>query len=146
MIILASDHAGLWLKEEIKKYLVKKGENIVDVGPFEEDPKDSYAIYTDQAMRRLQENKDAKAIVMCGTGMGVNIMCNRYKGVYAVVGITVDQVALARLHNNVNVLNLGGRVLTATKAKKLVDAFLTSPFEGGRHIKRIKQIDELSSK
>lgn len=142
MIILASDHGGFELKEKIKEYLSQNNE-VVDVGAFEYDEKDDYPRYAKLAMNTMKDYKNARAIVVCGSGIGVNITCNRFKGVYAAVGISPKQIALARRHNNINVLNLSGRSMNIKKAKKIIDAFLTVDFEGGRHIRRIKAIDTL---
>ncbi len=143
MVILAADHAGYELKEEIKKYLVKNKYDVVDVGAFEINLTDSYVPFVKLAVSSMQRDPDSKAIVCCGSGIGVNIACNRFNGIYAVVGTSVDQVKLARLHNNANVLNFGGRVISSAKAKPIVRAFLESPFEGGRHIPRIQELDKL---
>lgn len=141
MIILASDHGGYELKEKLKNYLAKNYD-VVDVGAFVYDDKDDYPKYAKLAMQRMVESKNACAIILCGSGVGMNIACNRYKGIYAVVGTSTEQVRLARQHNNVNVLNLGGRNISFAKAKKLIEIFLNTKFDGGRHEKRLNSIDK----
>lgn len=142
MIILAADHGGFELKEKLKKYLIKQGQDIVDIGAFEEQPLDDFTKYAKLAMARMKENKKAKSIVVCGSGVGVAIVCNRYPGIYAAVGINEEQVKLSRQHNHINVLNLAGRTTTFAKAKKMVDIFLSEPALGGKYAKRMKEIDE----
>ena len=141
MIILASDHGGYELKEKIKNYLAKNYD-VVDVGAFVYDDKDDYPKYAKLAMQRMIESKNARAIVLCGSGVGMSIICNRYKGIYATVGVSEEQVRLARQHNNINVLNLGGRNTSFAKAKKLIEVFLNTDFENGRHTKRLNAIDK----
>lgn len=141
MIILAADHGGLELKEKIKEFLQKEGRDIVDVGAFELDPADSYTFYMKLAMKRMVESKDAKAILFCRSGVGPTIIANRNKGVYAAVAFSSQQVATARGHNNVNVLTISSDTTSVLKAKTMVKTFLETDFEGGRHSKRVKDID-----
>lgn len=142
MIILAADHGGFQLKEKIKKYLVKQNQDVVDVGAFEEQPLDDFTKYTKLAMARMKENNKAKAIVVCGSGVGASIVCNRYAGVYAAIGINEEQVRLARQHNDINVLNLGGRTTTFAKAKRMIDVFFSEKCIGGKYTRRMKDIDK----
>ncbi len=141
MIIFGADHAGFDLKEYLKTYLYNKGYEIYDAGAFEEDANDSFAQITPKAIKVLKENADSKAVIICGSGVGVCIASNRFKGVYAANCHTVDEVIKAREHNNINVLNLGGRVISKAKAKKMLDAFLGVEHLGGKYTDRMKATD-----
>ncbi len=141
MIILAADHGGLELKEKIKNHLRKEGNDIVDVGAFDLDPADSYTFYMKLAVKRMLENKEAKGIFFCRSGVGPSIIANRNKGVYAAVAISKEQVAIARGHNNINVLSISSDTTSVKKAKEMIKTFLDVKFEGGRHTKRVKDID-----
>ena len=141
MIIFGADHAGFELKEYLKAYLYNKGYEIYDAGAFEEDNSDSFAEITPKAIKVLKENKDSKAVIICGSGVGVCIASNRFKGVYAANCHTVNEVIKAREHNNINVLNLGGRVVSKAKAKKMLDAFLGTEHLGGKYTKRMTDTD-----
>ena len=141
MIIFAADHGGFKLKEYLKTYLYNKGYEIYDAGAFELDNQDSFADITPKAIKVLKENKGSRAIILCGAGVGACIASNRFKGVYAANCHTVKEVVLARGHNNINVLNLGGRFISKGKAKKLVDIFLRAEHNGGKYTKRMNTTD-----
>jgi len=143
MIILGCDHGGLELKEKIKNYLQKKNFDIVDVGAFELDKMDAFSDYVKKLKCAFYSNKEARLIAVCGSGVGMSIGLNRIKGVYCVLGYSVDEVALARQHNNVNALALGGRNISIQKAKKMVDAFLNTEHLGGKYTKRMLDLDNL---
>ena len=140
-IILSSDHAGWELANFLKKYLQNKYE-IIDYIPQQFDGLDSYALNTKKPRKLLGKGKADMGIFVCGSGVGVCISANRQKNVRAVNATKVEEVRLARLHNNVNCLCLGAKNVSTEKATKLVDEFLTAQFEGGRHIERIKQLDK----
>lgn len=142
MIIFGADHAGFELKEYLKTYLYNKGYEIYDAGAFEEDGNDSFAEITPKAIKALKEHKDNKAIIICGSGVGVCIASNRFSGVYAANCHSVKEVVKAREHNNINVLNLGGRVISKGKAKKMLDAFLATEHLGGKYTKRMLATDK----
>lgn len=142
MIIFGADHAGFELKEYLKTYLYNLGYEIYDAGAYEQDPEDSFADIVPKAIKVLKENKDNKAIVICGSGVGVCVASNRYKGVYACNAHSPKEISKAREHNNINVLNLGGRVISKGKAKKIVDAFLKTEHLGGKYLKRMQKLDK----
>lgn len=142
MIILGCDHAGFDLKEKIKKYLVNKGEYaIVDVGAFEENQEDNFSSYIKLILKCFDENKNSKIIAICGSGVGMSIGLNKHKGVFCALGYNKDEVKLARQHNNINALALGGRVTSYAKAKNMVDVFLQTEHLGGKYTKRMEEID-----
>lgn len=141
-IILACDHAGWELSNLIKKHLEEKQHEVVNCMPDCYDGLDSYAANTKKPRKLLAKNKAERAIFICGSGVGVCISANRQKGVRAVNATRIVDVETARKHNNINCLCLGARNITFEKAQKLIEVFLTTEFEGGRHAERIKQLDK----
>jgi ribose 5-phosphate isomerase B len=141
MIIVGADHAGLELKDKVKNYLQKKGLDVVDVGAFEMDANDDFSKFAKLMGKCFDETKDAKIISVCGSGVGMNIGLNKHKGVKCVLGHSVDEVALARQHNNVNALSLAGRKTSFATAKKMIDAFLSTKTLGGKYERRMKDIE-----
>lgn len=139
MIILGADHGGFELKEYLKDYLYKQGHEIYDVGAFEYEGLDSFAEVIPEVIKLLRQDESNRAIVLCGSGVGVCVGCNRYKGVYAANCHEAAEAQLARMHNNINVLNLGGRFISKSKAKKMVKAFLETECIGGKYIDRMER-------
>ena len=144
MIYLAADHAGFELKEAIKKHLIEQSHQVKDMGAFTFDPKDDYPDFVVPAAKKVAEDPDvARAIVIGGSGQGEDNAADKIQGVRSVVyyGGPLEVVELSRKHNNANVLALGARFLTVEQALKAVDLWLATPFEGGRHERRIKKIE-----
>ncbi len=140
-IIIGSDHAGFDLKEDIKRFLSKKGNYIVkDMGAFSDDPVD-YPIIAHQVAKNIAENKFSRGVLICGSGIGMSIVANRYGNVRAALCHDLYTVRLSRKHNDANILVLGGRVLGLDLALRMVDLFLSTDFEGGRHQRRLEEID-----
>jgi ribose 5-phosphate isomerase B len=156
MIYLGTDHAGFELKEEITKYLQEQGKEIEDLGAFELNLDDDYPDFVGPVAEKValrQASASAKAtadkqgvfgIVFGGSGQGEAIVANRFKGVRAAVyyGGNLDIVKLSRQHNNANILSLGARFLTKEQALEAVKLWLETPFEGGRHQRRIEKTDQ----
>ena len=142
MVVIGCDHGGLELKNKIKDYLVDLDEIVLDVGAFEFDELDDFSTYAKLIAESMKEEK-AKGIAICGSGVGMCIALNKVKGIYAVNGIDSDKVSLARQHNNVNALCLGGRMVSFEDASKMVESFLKTEFLGGKYQKRIDDIDNL---
>ena len=143
-IFLGSDHAGFQLKEKIKKYLQERGEAVQDFGAFELNEEDDYPDFIAPVAKKVAENPEQnRGIVLGGSGQGEAIVSNRFKEVRAAVyyGGPLDIVGLSRKHNNTNVLALGARFLTAEQAIEAVDLWLKTPFEAGRHQRRIKKLE-----
>ena len=138
-VALGTDHAGYALKEIIKKHLLSQGIDVIDEGTFAEDPVDYPAIIR-KACGVVLEQK-CPGIVFGGSGIGESIAANKVRGIRAARCCTVDDAKLSRQHNDANVLSLGGRLLNPDLAKKMTDAFLTTPFEGGRHVARINDLE-----
>jgi len=138
-IFISSDHAGFKLKENIKIFLSKKKINIIDLGPKNSDRVD-YPDYAHKVARMVTKNKNFKGILVCGSGMGMNMAANRHKNIRAAQCFNTKSTKLSRLHNDANIITLGSRLLTKKNALNCVSIFLNTKFEGGRHNKRIKKI------
>ncbi len=141
-IHIASDHAGLALKDTIKAYLENRGHKVHDHGTHTAESCD-YPLFAQRLCQALLENKDAKGILVCGTGVGMSMMANRYAHIRAALCANEFQARATRQHNDANVLCLGERVTGPGLAMNMVDIFLTTPFEGGRHQKRIDMFDTI---
>jgi ribose 5-phosphate isomerase B len=138
-IVVATDHAGFSLKEAIKKHLEAEGYNVVDVGTFSTDPVDYPAIIRKGCDIAVREG--IPGIVFGGSGIGESIAANKVRGIRAARCCTVEDARLSRAHNDANVLSLGGRLLLPELAIQMVDTFLVTPFEGGRHIPRVNDLE-----
>ena len=138
-IFISSDHAGFKLKEAIKVYLSKKKLAFQDLGPQNDDRVD-YPDYAHKVAKRVKISKNNIGILVCGSGMGMNIAANRHKNIRAAQCFNLKSTKLSRLHNDANIITLGSRLLSKNSALKCVNIFLSTKFEGGRHAKRIKKI------
>ena len=138
-IFISSDHAGFKLKEAIKVYLSKKKLTFQDLGPHNNDRVD-YPDYAHKVAKRVKISKNNIGILVCGSGMGMNIAANRHKNIRAAQCFNLKSTKLSRLHNDANIITLGSRLLTKKNALNCVSIFLNTKFEGGRHAKRIKKI------
>ncbi len=140
-IAIGSDHAGYRLKEILKKYLVSLGHQVQDFGTYTEESVD----YPDIAFRLAEEVSKGsfeRGILICGTGIGMCIAANKVKGIRAALCWDERTAELSRRHNDSNVLCLGGRMLGEQKAKKIVDVWISTNFEAGRHLRRLRKIYE----
>ncbi|MDD3261785.1 MAG: ribose 5-phosphate isomerase B [Oscillospiraceae bacterium] len=144
MLAIGSDHGGFQLKEEIKKYLEKQGIAYRDFGTDSEKSVD-YPLYAAKVAHSVADGTCDRGILCCGTGIGVSIAANKVHGVRAAVVTEAKSTKLCRQHNNCNCLCLGGRVLTVEKALELVQIYLDTPFEGGRHQRRIDEIAQIEN-
>ena len=138
-IFISSDHAGFKLKEDIKYFLKKKKYSIIDLGPNNDNRVD-YPDYAHSVAKKVKINKNYMGILVCGSGMGMNITANRHKNIRATQCYNVKSTKLSRLHNDANIITLGSRLLSKKNALNCVSIFLKTKFEGGRHSKRIKKI------
>lgn len=144
-IVIASDHAGFFLKEKIKDFLQKEGHEVLDMGAYSSVSVD-YPEYGFKAIEKLLKGEAERGILICGTGIGMSIFANRFPGIRAALCHEPFSAQMARRHNNANVLVLGGRLIGDGMAVEIVRVFLTTEFEAGRHERRILLIDELSQK
>ncbi len=139
MIILASDHAGFELKEYLKQYFTKRNIKFIDAGALMYDKNDDYPDIVKHAVKHVLKDTNNKGIFVCGSGIGMSMASNRYKGIRAICAYDTETVRLARKDEDANVLSLGQRRLSKAMALKLINTFLTAPFEGGRHLRRINK-------
>ncbi len=138
-IVIASDHAGLDLKGQIREELVSAGYKVTDLGTQTKDSV-NYPEYADKLADYLLANHADRGILICGSGIGMSIAANRHKGIRAALCTEATSARLARAHNDANVLCLGARLVGAEVAKDCVHAFLTTSFEGGRHLQRVQML------
>ena len=138
-IAVGSDHAGFELKELVRPLLDGAGHEVVDVGTDSEDSTD-YPHYAADAARMVASGDADRAVVVCGSGVGVSIAANKVDGVRAVNAHDAEEAEVSRRHNDANVLALAGRRLSEDDARAIVERFLTTEFEGGRHQRRVDQI------
>jgi len=144
-VIIGSDHAGFDLKEEIKRSLTEKGEYpVTDMGTFSNEPVD-YPIIAHQVAKNISEKRFHWGILVCGSGIGMSIVANRYPRVRAALCSNLFAVKVSRQHNDANILVLGGRVLGTDLALEMVGLFLHTQFKGGRHQRRLEQIERAQS-
>ncbi len=138
-IFISSDHAGFKLKEAIKSYLSNKKLSFIDIGPHN-DSRVDYPDFAHKVAKRVKLNKNNVGILVCGSGMGMNIAANKHKNIRAAQCFNLKSTKLSRLHNDANIITLGSRLLTKKNALNFVSVFLSTKFEGGRHSKRVKKI------
>jgi len=141
-IHLGADHAGYQLKEHVKTALGTMGHDVVDVGTHAEESVD-YPDFAEAVGRAVASGKADAGVLVCGTGLGMAIAANKVPGVRAVQASDPEMARMARLHNDANVLTLPGRYIGPEQAAAVVDAFLSTAFEGGRHQRRIDKIDAI---
>lgn len=140
MIILASDHAGYLLKEEVKKFFNKENIIAIDVGCYSREQLDDYPDFAKAGNVKVLEDPRNVGIFICGSGIGMSMAANRNPKIRAALCKNETDAMLARAHNDANVLCLGGRFTKTKKAIKIIKVFLTTDFEGGRHSRRIKKM------
>tara|TARA_B100000959_G_scaffold166173_1_gene173992 strand:- start:2606 stop:3043 length:438 start_codon:yes stop_codon:yes gene_type:complete len=143
-IHLATDHAGLELKNAIKDYLIGKGHEVTDHGAHEYDAQDDYPDFIFPCARAVAVDPESRGIILGGSGQGEAMAANRIKGVRAAVyyGSERQIARLSREHNNANVLSLGARFISEQEIYDIIETWLDEPFEGGRHQRRIEKLDE----
>lgn len=140
MIYLSYDHGGFELSQKIKEYLSKRGEQFEAVGSDILTPTDDYTVYSFAANKKIITSIKNKGIYVCTTGIGSCIAANREPAIRAAVCDSPRSAQIARAKNNINVLVLGSEQTSFAKAKKIIDAFLDTPFDGGRHLKRVRDL------
>ena len=143
IIHIATDHAGLDLKNSLKEYLNSKGYEVVDHGAFEYDPKDDYPDFIFPCAKAVASDKNSKGVILGGSGQGEAMAANRINGIRAAVyyGSEVNIPILSRRHNNSNILSIGARFVSKKEIYAILDKWLSEPFTGGRHQKRIDKLD-----
>ena len=138
-VLLASDHAGFKLKDKIKRFLIKKGNTVLDLGTKNTNSVD-YPDYAHLLSKKMKNNKSQFGILICGSGIGMDMAANKHKNIRAALCYNTKSTKLSRQHNNANVMTIGARLIKEKTALMCVSTFLKTEFVGGRHIKRIKKI------
>ncbi|MCK4336788.1 MAG: ribose 5-phosphate isomerase B [Candidatus Aminicenantes bacterium] len=144
-IAIASDHAGYVLKAGVIKHLSGKGVVYQDYGCFSEESVD-YVDFAVSAMEAVLKGECDRAILVCGTGLGMGIVANKFKGIRATPCVDAYMAEMSRSHNNSNCLTLGGRILPIDEALPVVDTWLEASFESGRHGDRLQKIKDIENK
>lgn len=141
-IVLACDHGGFELKETVREHLTKNGYNIIDIGVYNTDSVD-YPEFGKNAAEMVANKEVDKGIIFCGTGIGISIAANKVKGIRCALCTNEFMAKMSRMHNNANMLALGERVLGKGVAIGIVDAWLSTEFEGGRHENRVNKLMDI---
>ncbi len=140
-IAIASDHTGVDLKLHLVKFLLKRGHNVTDMG-VRRKTKVDYPDYAKKVARAVADEEVPLGILICGSGIGMSIVANRYRGVRAALVHDHYTTRMAKAHNNANILCLGARMLAKEYAEELVETWLSTEFEGARHQHRLDKIDD----
>ncbi len=143
-IVIGCDHGGLELKNEIIKHLQKRGIEVCDVGTYTSESC-NYPDFASALCKKIQDGEFERGILVCGTGIGMSMAANKHKGIRAACCSDTFSARMTRMHNDANVLCLGGRVLGVGLALDMVDLFVDTCFEGGRHISRIALLEEIEN-
>ncbi len=141
-IVIGCDHGGFELKNEIIAHLTKKGIEVTDVGTYSTSSC-NYPDYARAACEKIQNGEFELGILVCGTGIGISIAANKHNGIRAACCSDTFSARMTRMHNNANVLCMGGRVVGAGLACDMVDLFIETEFEGGRHQSRVDMISDI---
>ena len=141
-IAVASDHGGFALKEKVKEHLMQRGFEVEDLETHSEDSVD-YPAYGKACGEAVASGKADLGVVVCGTGIGISIAANKVKGIRCGLCTSVEMAHLTKQHNNANILALGGRTTEPDLALKIVDEWLDTEFEGGRHQRRVEMLDQM---
>ena len=144
MIAIGSDHGGFALKQEIMAHLRELGLEYRDYGTYTDESCD-YPIYGEAVARAVAAGECDRGILICGTGIGISIAANKVKGIRAAVCGDCYSAEMTRRHNDANILAMGARVVGSGLAQKIVDTFLTTEFEGGRHARRVALISDIEN-
>ena len=140
-IAIGSDHAGFKYKEEIKRFLSELGHQVTDFGTSSEEPVD-YPLFVRPATLSVARGEVDRGVILGGSGNGEAMVANRVKGIRCAVCWNAESARLARQHNDANMISLGQRMMSKEQALEIVRVWLETPFEGGRHVRRIQMIDE----
>lgn len=137
---ISNDHSGVQMKNEIKKYLEEKGYHVVDYGT-QSTESCNYAVYGKKAAEAVVKGEVERAVLICGTGIGISLAANKVKGIRCAVCSEPVSARLSKEHNNANVIAFGARIVGVEMAKNIVSAWLYAEFDGGRHQQRIDTIE-----
>lgn len=139
-LYIGADHVGYEMKKSLKEYLEKKGHDVIDLGTFSTDSVD-YPDIAREVCEKVIENPGAFGVLICGTGIGMQMAANRLPGIRATVAMDEKMAEMSRKHNDANVITVGGRMTTLEMAEKIIDKFLATEFENEeRHVRRVKKM------
>ena len=141
-IVVGSDHAAYELKEAIKEKLTGEGHEVIDVGCDSTESVD-YPKYGHAVGRAVASGEAERGIAVCGSGIGISIACNKVPGIRAALCTSVEMAEMCRRHNNANVVCMGARMISQELAFDIIDKWMTTEFEGGKHLRRINEIEDL---
>ena len=141
-IAVGSDHAAYELKEAIKEKLISEGHEVIDVGCDSTESVD-YPKYGHAVGRAVASGEAERGIAVCGSGIGISIACNKVPGIRAALCTSVEMAEMCRRHNNANVVCMGARMISQELAFDIIDKWMTTEFEGGKHLRRINEIEDL---
>jgi ribose 5-phosphate isomerase B len=141
-ILIGSDHAGFSMKTSLKDYLGERGVPVIDVGCASTESCD-YPVFAHEMCQRITRGEASRGILICGTGLGMSMAANRHSGIRAALCTTEFHARMSRLHNDSNVLVLGGRVIGEELALSILRVWLETPFEGGRHQRRLDLLEAI---
>jgi len=141
-IVIGCDHAAYELKEKLKAYMLRRGESVEDVGPHNAESVD-YPDYGKKVAELVSTGRNSRGILLCGTGLGMSMVANRFPGVRAALCHDLFGATMSRKHNDANILVIGGRVTGDILAEEIVKTWLETPFEGGRHQTRLDLFDRI---
>jgi len=141
-IAIGADHAGFELKNQLRDVLRQTGHEVCDFGTHSAESAD-YPDYAVRVGKAVASGTAERGVLVCGSGVGMSIAANKVRGIRAALGVSLEEVRLTRAHNDSNVLTLGARFTDPALARELVQAFLETPFEGGRHERRVAKISQL---
>ena len=142
---IGSDHGGFALKEELRAFMEEKGIEVVDFGTYNTQSVD-YPDYGEAVAKAVISEEVDRGLVICGTGIGISLSANKVKGIRCALCGDVYSAKMSRAHNNANMIALGGRVVGVDLAKEILDAYLNSEFEAGRHKRRVEKISEIEDR
>ena len=141
-LVVGSDHAAYELKEAIKEKLISEGHEVIDVGCDSTESVD-YPKYGHAVGRAVASGEAERGIAVCGSGIGISIACNKVPGIRAALCTSVEMAEMCRRHNNANVVCMGARMISQELAFDIIDKWMTTDFEGGKHLRRINEIEDL---
>ena len=145
-LYIGADHRGFELKEHLRVWLEEEGHQVIDCGNTRYDPEDDFPDFSFAVAKKVQQDPESRGIVICGSGVGVNIAANKVKGIRASTGINVDEIRHARKHDDLNILAISSEYSSFKETQEMIAIFLTTPFESEeRFIRRLDKIGEYES-
>lgn len=142
IIAIGCDHAGYPLKEAVKEKLIAEGHEVLDMGTNSTESVD-YPIYGKAVGEAVASGKAERGVAICGSGIGISIACNKVKGIRCALCTSAEMAEMCRRHNNANVIAMGARMISQELAFEMIDTWMKTEFEGGKHLRRINMLEEI---